>query len=188
MYRVTDAEAAVISVEDVDVAVRQLAQTELRDLLCKESFNQMLEQRSLLSANLQKSVASYAEQWGVCVERVQMKNVDLVEQAMVRAMAKEAEATRERTAAIIRADGELQAALKLTEASSVLSEGAMELRRLQMMEKISKEKSQHTVIVPMEMGGRGHSAAMMGLSAAGARIPVMDEPREHVERKKVATA
>mmetsp|Transcript_16306 Transcript_16306/g.48959 ORF Transcript_16306/g.48959 Transcript_16306/m.48959 type:complete len:334 (-) Transcript_16306:30-1031(-) len=181
-FRVCNAEASVLEVANVHDAVQQLMQTQLRDVLCQQEFNEILEQRDRLSQRIRDEVAHAADRWGVVIERVQMKNIDLVDPNMVRAMAKEAEASRERTAAIIRADGELQASQKLAEAAEVLQRqpAAMQLRRLQTLEKISKEKSQHTVVVPMDL-----SSAQLGLQAAGVRLPdrvLLDEHEHDISR------
>merc|ERR550539_265477 len=91
--------------------------------------------------------------WGVTVESIQLKNIDLTNDNMVRAMAKEAEATRERKAAMIRADGEYRSAIKLAQAAHELGSDdiAVELRRLQTLERIAKEKNQTTLLVPMKV-------------------------------------
>merc|ERR1712130_1078995 len=91
-------------------------------------------------------VASRSNDWGVSVESIQLKNIDLTEATMVRAMAKEAEATRERKAAMIRADGEYRSATELGN-----DDIAVELRRLQTLERIAKEKNQTTLLVPMQI-------------------------------------
>jgi regulator of protease activity HflC (stomatin/prohibitin superfamily) len=152
-YHVEDAEMAVLRVTDVDNGIHQLAQTELRDLLCQKPFNDILENRDEYSQIITAKVERRCADWGVKVEHVQLKNIDLTNDNMVRAMAKEAEATREKMAAMIRADGEYKAAVKLTEAASILaaSDIGMELRRLQTLERIAKEKNQTTLVVPMQI-------------------------------------
>ena len=152
-YSVEDAEKAILRVRDVDLGVHQLAQTELRDLLCQKPFNDILENRDEYSQSITHKVESKSQHWGVTVEHVQLKNIDLTNDSMVRAMAKEAEASREKTAAMIRADGEYQAAVKLKEAAHILNQDptAVELRRLQTLERIAKEKNQTTLVVPMHI-------------------------------------
>jgi len=152
-YHVENAEKAVLRVTDVDQGIHQLAQTELRDLLCQKEFNDILENRDEYSKIITQKVESKCADWGVLVEHVQLKNIDLTNESMVRAMAKEAEATREKMAAIIRADGEFRAAQKLAEAAKILEHDpiAVELRRLQTLERIAKEKSQTTLVVPMQV-------------------------------------
>merc|ERR1712113_416778 len=92
------------------------------------------------------------QKWGVKLEHMQLKNIDLTQENMIRAMAKEAEATRERTAAMIRADGEMQAAKRLTQAAKLLRSNpiAVELRQLQTLERISKESNQSTIVLPSD--------------------------------------
>eukprot|EP01083_Nonionella_stella_P169066 572391_1 len=152
-YHVTDAEKAVLRVTDVDLGIHQLAQTELRDLLCQHSFNAILENRDQYSKEITSKVEKRSSDWGVLVENVQLKNIDLTNDNMVRAMAKEAEASREKKAAIIRADGEYRSAIKLAQAAKILEEDdiAVELRRLQTLERIAKEKNQTTLLVPMQI-------------------------------------
>ena len=135
------------------LGIHQLAQTELRDLLCQHSFNAVLENRDQYSKEITAKVASRSNDWGVLVESIQLKNIDLTNENMVRAMAKEAEATRERKAAMIRADGEYRSAIKLAQAAHELGNDdiAVELRRLQTLERIAKEKNQTTLLVPMKV-------------------------------------
>ena len=133
--------------------IHQLSQTELRDLLCQHSFNAILENRDQYSKEITRKVEGRCADWGISVESIQLKNIDLTNDNMVRAMAKEAEASRERMAAVIRADGEYRSAIKLAQAAAVL-EGddiAVELRRLQTLERIAKEKNQSTLLVPMKV-------------------------------------
>ncbi|ETO31202.1 Band 7 protein [Reticulomyxa filosa] len=152
-YHIENAEKAVLRVTDVDQGIHQLAQTELRDLLCQKEFNDILENRDEYSKIITQKVESRCADWGVIVEHIQLKNIDLTNENMVRAMAKEAEATREKMAAMIRADGEYQAAVKLAEAAKILRNNpvAVELRRLQTLERIAKEKNQTTLVVPMQV-------------------------------------
>merc|ERR1712113_925971 len=109
--------------------------------------------RDQYSKEITLKVASRSNDWGVSVESIQLKNIDLTNDNMVRAMAKEAEATRERKAAMIRADGEYRSAIKLAQAAHELGSDdiAVELRRLQTLERIAKEKNQTTLLVPMKI-------------------------------------
>eukprot|EP00485_Elphidium_margaritaceum_P003209 CAMPEP_0202689932 /NCGR_PEP_ID=MMETSP1385-20130828/5098_1 /ASSEMBLY_ACC=CAM_ASM_000861 /TAXON_ID=933848 /ORGANISM="Elphidium margaritaceum" /LENGTH=235 /DNA_ID=CAMNT_0049345151 /DNA_START=243 /DNA_END=950 /DNA_ORIENTATION=+ len=152
-YHVIDAEKAVLRVTDVDLGIHQLAQTELRDLLCQHSFNTILENRDQYSKEITSKVERRCADWGVQIENVQIKNIDLTNESMVRAMAKEAEASRERKAAMIRADGEYRSAIKLSQAAKVLADNdtAVELRRLQTLERIAKERNNTTLLVPMQV-------------------------------------
>jgi len=149
-FHVEDPAKAVLEVDDVDQGVTQLGQTELRDQLCQKTFNEILESREELSTTIAERVKERVQKWGVKLEHLQLKNIDLTQENMIRAMAKEAEATRERTAAMIRADGEMQAAKRLTQAAKLLRSNpiAVELRQLQTLERISKEGNQQTVVVP----------------------------------------
>ncbi len=162
-FRIEDPAKAVNAVADVTNSVITLARTTLRDALCRQDFNEILKHRTELAETIHEAVGHQADEWGVKIIRVQMDNIDLIDPDMVRALAKEAEALRERKAAIIRAEGELEAAHSLAKASSVIlgSPGAIELRRLQTIEKIAKEKGQHTVIVPVDL-----AQTTLGLSAA----------------------
>jgi len=164
-FKIEDAVKATLGVEDVSFAISQLLQTEMRDVLCKQVLNEILVQRNELGQIILQNVKPLAEKWGVEIERIQMKKIDLVDPVMVRAMAKEAEAARDKTAAIIRAEGELEAAKALLQAAQLLGENltAVEIRRLQTIEKISKEPTQHTVVVPLDfqMGNIGVTSASM---------------------------
>merc|ERR1712130_307374 len=152
-FHAEDPAKAVLEVDDVDAGVTQLGQTELRDQLCQKTFSEILESREQLSTIIAEKVKERVQKWGVKLEHLQLKNIDLTQENMIRAMAKEAEATRERTAAMIRADGEMQAAMRLTEAAKLLKSNpiAVELRQLQTLERISKEANQNTVVVPSSL-------------------------------------
>jgi regulator of protease activity HflC (stomatin/prohibitin superfamily) len=162
-YKIVDPKLAVLQVKNVDNAVTQLMQTQMRDVLCSLEFDQILVQRSKIGEEILEHVREPLKEWGVQVDRVQMKKIDLVDQNMIRAMAKEAEAFRDRKASIIRAEGEFEASKKLLEAAKCLegNEVALEIRRLQTLEKISKEQGQHTVVVPMDF-----TQASLGIGAA----------------------
>eukprot|EP00276_Gloeochaete_wittrockiana_P014971 CAMPEP_0184355736 /NCGR_PEP_ID=MMETSP1089-20130417/98082_1 /TAXON_ID=38269 ORGANISM="Gloeochaete wittrockiana, Strain SAG46.84" /NCGR_SAMPLE_ID=MMETSP1089 /ASSEMBLY_ACC=CAM_ASM_000445 /LENGTH=253 /DNA_ID=CAMNT_0026692573 /DNA_START=39 /DNA_END=797 /DNA_ORIENTATION=+ len=153
-FQVEDPARAVNTVTDITGSVITLARTTLRDALCRQDFNEILKHRTELAEAIHDAVGEQARDWGVKIIRVQMDNIDLIDPDMVRALAKEAEALRERKAAIIRAEGELESAKTLAQASAIISAapGAIELRRLQTIEKIAKEKGQHTVIVPIDLG------------------------------------
>eukprot|EP00485_Elphidium_margaritaceum_P005733 CAMPEP_0202688300 /NCGR_PEP_ID=MMETSP1385-20130828/3823_1 /ASSEMBLY_ACC=CAM_ASM_000861 /TAXON_ID=933848 /ORGANISM="Elphidium margaritaceum" /LENGTH=217 /DNA_ID=CAMNT_0049343237 /DNA_START=234 /DNA_END=887 /DNA_ORIENTATION=+ len=164
-FHVDDPAKAVLEVDDVDQGVTQLGQTELRDLLCQRAFNEILESRETLSTQIAERVKERVQKWGVTLEHLQLKNIDLTQDNMIRAMAKEAEATRERTAAMIRADGELQAAKRLTQAAKILRQNgvAIELRQLQTLERISKETNQSTVVIPQSMFRSANSLLAAGI-------------------------
>lgn len=147
--RVVDPQLAVIQVENYLAATSQLAQTTLRAILGKHELDQLLSEREKINQDLQQVLDEQTDAWGIKVANVEIKHVDLNEN-MIRAIAKQAEAERERRAKIIHAEGELQASAKLLEAAQKLSEApqAMQLRYLQTLTAIAGEKSS-TIIFPM---------------------------------------
>ena len=147
-FRVVDADRAVIQVEDFLLATSQLAQTTLRSVLGKHTLDEMLADRDRLNSDIQEILNSQTEIWGIKVSSVEIKQVDLNE-SMVRAIGRQAEAERLRRAKIINAEGEQQAAEKLTEAARVLSAtpGAMQLRYLGTLSEIAGEKNS-TIVFP----------------------------------------
>ncbi len=147
--RVLDPQLAIIQVEDYLMAISQLAQTTLRAVLGKHELDQLLAERDQINQDLQKVLDVQTDAWGIKIANVEIKHVDLNE-TMVRAIAKQAEAERERRAKIIHAEGELQASAKLLEAAQKLAQApqAMQLRYLQTLTQIASEKSS-TIIFPM---------------------------------------
>lgn len=147
-FRVVDPERAIIRVEDFQNAVSQLAQTTLRSVLGQHELDEMLAKRSELNIDIQKTLDVHADEWGVRVNMVELKDIDLNEN-MIRAIARQAEAERERRAKVIHADGELQASHKLLEAAQILSkqEQALQLRYLQTLSNIAEEKNS-TIVFP----------------------------------------
>ncbi len=147
-YRVLDAQKAVIQVEDFMAATSQLAQTTLRSVLGKHELDEMLAKRDKLNDDIQQILDEQTDAWGIKVTGVELKHVDL-DESMIRAIAKQAEAERVRRAKIIGAEGEHQAAAKLLEAARVLSERpeAMQLRYLTTLLEIAGERSS-TIIFP----------------------------------------
>jgi regulator of protease activity HflC (stomatin/prohibitin superfamily) len=150
-FRVLHPEKAVIQVEDYQEATSQLAQTTLRSVLGHHELDEMLSKRDKLNQHLQEILDKQTESWGIKISNVEIKQMDLNDN-MVRAIAKQAEAERERRARIIHAEGELQASHKIFEAASVLAQHpqAIQLRYLQTLSDISSEKS-HTIIFPFPM-------------------------------------
>jgi len=148
-YRVIDPERAIIQVENFHGATSQLAQTTLRAVLGKHELDDMLAQREKLNKDIQADLDKQTDAWGIKVANVEIKHVD-IDESMIRAIAKQAEAERERRAKIIHAEGELQASQKLLEASEVLSrnQSAMQLRYLQTLTEIAGEKSS-TIAFPI---------------------------------------
>jgi regulator of protease activity HflC (stomatin/prohibitin superfamily) len=148
-FRVLDAEKAILQVEDFFAATSQLAQTTLRSVLGQHDLDEMLSEREKLNADLQDILDKHTDTWGIKVSTVEIKHVDLNE-SMIRAIARQAEAERARRAKIIAAEGELQASEKLMQAAKILSQQpqALTLRYLQSMIDISTEKSS-TILFPI---------------------------------------
>ncbi|MGD9662240.1 MAG: slipin family protein [Porticoccaceae bacterium] len=148
-FRVVDAEKAIIQVEDYLEATSQLSQTTLRSVLGQHELDDMLAQRDKLNADIQDILDQQTDAWGIKVSNVEIKHVDLNE-SMIRAIAKQAEAERERRAKVIHAEGELQASEKLAEAAKILAtQGqAIQLRYLQTLNEIAGEKNS-TIVFPV---------------------------------------
>ncbi len=148
-FRVMDAAKAVVEVENYAYATSQIAQTTLRSVLGEVELDELLAQREELNHRLQKIIDTQTDPWGVKVSAVEIKHVDLP-QEMQRAMAKQAEAERERRAKIISAEGEYQAAEKLKEAAQVLAQNpiTIQLRYLQTLSEISTENAS-TIVFPV---------------------------------------
>ena len=148
-FRVVDPEKAIIQVEDYYNATSQLAQTTLRSVLGQHELDEMLTERDKMNADLQEIIDKQSDAWGIKVTNVEIKHVDLNEN-MIRAIAKQAEAERERRAKVIHAEGELQASEKLLAAANVISQNpqALQLRYLQTLNDISNENAT-TVVFPL---------------------------------------
>jgi len=148
-FRVIDPTKAITAVEDFHYATSQISQTTLRSVLGQSSLDELLVKRDELNAELQKIIDEQTEPWGIKVATVEVKNVDLPVE-MQRAIAKQAEAERERRAKIIHAEGEFQAAQKLSEAAAIigLQPTAIQLRFLQTLTEIATEKNS-TIIFPV---------------------------------------
>lgn len=150
-FRVIDPEKSMIQVEDFMTATSQLAQTTLRSVLGKHDLDEMLSERDRLNEDIQKMLDMQTDAWGIKVANVEIKHVDINE-SMIRAIARQAEAERERRAKVINAEGEQQAAAKLVEAAEILARQplAMQLRYLSALNVIAGEKSS-TIIFPFPM-------------------------------------
>jgi regulator of protease activity HflC (stomatin/prohibitin superfamily) len=148
-FRVMEPLKAIIDVQDYLYATSQLAQTTLRSVLGEVELDDLLSEREKLNAQLQDILDKHTDPWGIKVQLVEMKHVDLPDN-MVRAIARQAEAERERRAKVIHADGEFQAAAKLTDAANIISVNpqALQLRYLQTLTQISVEKNS-TIIFPL---------------------------------------
>ena len=150
-FRVVDPQAAVLNVENYMYATSQLAQTTLRSVLGQQELDDLLAQRDKINKNLQEILDLHTEPWGIKISSVEVKNVDLP-QEMQRAIARQAEAERERRAKVIHAEGEFQAAQKLSDAAAIISvnPAAIQLRYLQTLSEISVEKNS-TIIFPLPL-------------------------------------
>lgn len=163
-FRVVDPERAIIQVENFLAATSQLAQTTLRAVLGKHDLDEMLSERERLNLDIQKILDAQTDAWGIKVTNVEIKHVDLNEN-MVRAIARQAEAERERRAKVIHAEGELQAAQKLAEAAEILGRQpqALQLRYLETLTVLGADKNSTIVFpVPMDL-----LSAWVGGSKAG---------------------
>lgn len=149
-FRVVDAKDSIIQVENYFEATSQLAQTTLRSVLGQHELDEMLAERERLNSDVQKILDSQTDGWGIKVSNVEIKHVDL-DESMIRAIAKQAEAERERRAKVIHAEGEFQAAQNLLDAAEVLSKQpqAIQLRYLQTLMNISNSGNASTIVFPM---------------------------------------
>ena len=151
-FRVVDAQRAIIQVEDYLYATSMMAQTTLRSVLGQMQLDDLLSKREEINAELQRIIDQQTEPWGVKVTAVEVKNVDLP-QEMQRAIARQAEAERERRAKVIHAEGEFQAAQRLSDAAAVISQNpaAIQLRYLQTLVEIAAEKNSTTIFpIPID--------------------------------------
>ena len=150
-FRIINAEKAIIEVEDFFTATSQLAQTTLRSVLGKHQLDDMLAEREKLNLDVQKSLDAQTDSWGIKVSNVEIKQIDLTE-SMIRAIARQAEAERERRAKVIHAEGELQASEKLFQAARVLAQEpqAIQLRYLETLTLIGADKNT-VVVFPLPM-------------------------------------
>jgi regulator of protease activity HflC (stomatin/prohibitin superfamily) len=150
-FRVVDPERAVIQVENFLAATSQLAQTTMRAVLGKHTLDEMLSERERLNLDLQRILDGRTDAWGIKVTNVEIKDVDL-NATMIRAIARQAEAERERRAKVIHAEGELQAAEKLAQAAAILAQQpqAIQLRYLETLTVIAADKNS-TIIFPLPM-------------------------------------
>lgn len=148
-FRVLDPQKAIIQVEDYHAATSQLSQTTLRAVLGKHELDEMLAERERLNTDIQQVLDAQTDAWGIKVANVEIKHVDL-DESMIRAIAKQAEAERERRAKVIHAEGELQASEKLMQAAEMLGRqsGAMQLRYMQTLSNIAVDKNS-TIVFPL---------------------------------------
>jgi regulator of protease activity HflC (stomatin/prohibitin superfamily) len=150
-FRVIEPDKAIIQVENFFEATSQLAQTTLRSVLGQHELDEMLAERDRLNADIQSVLDQQTDAWGIKVNNVEIKHVDL-DESMIRAIAKQAEAERTRRAKVIHAEGEMQAAEKLLQAAQMLAQQsqALQLRYLQTLTEIAGERS-NTIVFPLPM-------------------------------------
>ena len=151
-FRVVDPQRAIIQVANFLEATSQLSQTTLRAVLGKHELDELLAERERLNLDIQTVLDQQTDAWGIKVSNVEIKHVDLNE-TMVRAIARQAEAERERRAKVIHAEGELQASEKLLQAAEILARRAeaMQLRYLQTLTQIAGDKASTTIVFPVPM-------------------------------------
>ncbi|MEA1936451.1 MAG: slipin family protein [Thermodesulfobacteriota bacterium] len=152
-FRVMDSDKAIVEVENYLYAISQLAQTTLRSVCGQVELDEILSEREKINANLQEILDRSTDPWGIKVSTVEVKHIDLP-QEMQRAMAKQAEAERERRAKVINAEGEFQASQKLADAAAVISEHpmALQLRYLQTLNQVAAENNSTTIFpVPIDL-------------------------------------
>ena len=151
-FRILEPQPAIIQVEDFLQATSQLAQTTLRSVLGKHDLDEMLAERDKLNNDIQEILDAQTDAWGIKVANVEIKHVD-IDESMIRAIARQAEAERERRAKVINAEGEHQAAEKLLEAARILSQApeAMQLRYLSTLNVLANERNSSTIVFPFPM-------------------------------------
>jgi len=158
-YRIVDASRSVIAVADAPAAVYQLALTGLRNIIGQHDLDEVLQERDKINALLRESIASSTAEWGLEVQRFEMKDVELPE-AMQQVMAMQAEAIREKRARIIKAEAELEASVKLSSAAAQItsSPAALELRRMQMISEVGAENNSTVVLmIPSDFVSLAHN-------------------------------
>jgi len=166
-YRIINPQSAVLEVKNIDTAVIQVALTTLRNGIGQHSLDEVLKEQETVSRVIQEKIDAVTEPWGVKVERVEMKNVE-IPQSMQRVMAQEAEALREKRARLIKAQAEFEAAEQLRKASEIImqSPAGLELRRMQMLTEVGAEQNTMTIIMmPSEFVAAAKSLANLGKPA-----------------------
>jgi regulator of protease activity HflC (stomatin/prohibitin superfamily) len=162
-YRIVNPMQAKLEVKSIDVAVIQVALTALRTGIGRHSLDEVLKEQELVASLIQQKIDAVTEPWGVKVERVEMKNVEIPE-SMQRAMAQEAEALREKRARLIKAQAEFEAAEQLRQASQIIMQNpaALELRRMQMITEVGAEQNTMTIVMmPSEFVAMAGSIAKL---------------------------
>jgi len=150
-YRVIDPQKAIIQVENFNAATSQLAQTTLRSVLGGHELDEMLAEREKLNYDIQQILDKQTDAWGIKISNVEIKHIDL-DESMIRAIAKQAEAERQRRAKVINSKGELEASKNLKEAADMLAQNpqALQLRYLQTLSDISSDKT-NTIVFPFDL-------------------------------------
>jgi regulator of protease activity HflC (stomatin/prohibitin superfamily) len=179
-YRIVDAAASVIAVLDASDAVYQLSLTGLRNIIGKHDLDEVLQQRDTINALLKESIADVPRQWGIEIERFEMKDVELPV-AMQQVMAMQAEAIREKRARIIKAEAELEASVKLSAAAGQMGSNpaALELRRMQMVAEVGAENNSTTVLmIPSDFVSLSTSLSdwLRAQTARAATAPGTEQP------------
>ncbi len=163
-YRIVNPMASVLEVKNIDTAVIQVALTTLRNGIGQHSLDEVLKEQEKVARVIQEKIDAVTEPWGVKVERVEMKNVE-IPQSMQRVMAQEAEALREKRARLIKAQAEFEAAEQLRKASEIImqSPAGLELRRMQMITEVGAEQNTMTIIMmPSEFVAMAKGIANLG--------------------------
>src|SRR5436190_4935462 len=163
-FKIISPQDAIIRVADYNKAVYQFSVSALRNIIGQHSLDEVLREREQINTTLQKIVDSTTEPWGVKIEMVEMKDVEIPE-GMQRAMAREAEAIREKRARIVKAEAELDASIKLTQGAKQMEASpiALELRRMQMLSEIGIDNNTTTIVlIPSEFSEAARGVAMMG--------------------------
>lgn len=162
-FKIINPENAIIKVADFNKAVYQFSVTALRNIIGQHTLDEVLREREQINGTLQKIVDSTTEPWGIKIEMVEMKDVEIPE-AMQRAMAREAEAIREKRARIVKAEAELEASIKLTQGAKTMEDSpiALELRRMQMVSEVGIDNNTTTIILmPSDFTNAAKSFAKM---------------------------
>lgn len=186
-YRILDPVKAINRVENYESAVYQIALTTLRNVVGQNILDDVLQNRDKINLKVQEIVDEITEPWGIVIERVEMKDVE-IPSSMQRAMAKEAEAVREKRARIIKAAAEQEASFKLAEASKNISAypAALELRRLQMLTEIGAENNTTTVLmIPSDFIGAAKRLSELGQPVAESGEPRPFNPEVWLSTKSV---
>ena len=176
-FRVTDPARAVVNVENYVRAVSQVAQTSLRSVIGRADLDTMLSDRERVNAELRAVIDTPTEEWGISVDRVEIKDIALPE-GMKRSMSRQAEAERDRRARVIAADGEFQASQRLADAALVMSEtpGALQLRLLQTVNDVAASDKNSTLVMPLPVELlRFFESSSHGTSAQPTPAPVVEE-------------